>query len=158
MALSARGLRRPLSWASEVRQVAIGHLLREILVACPRCHARTETHLTDGSAGLACPWCGFAARRPYGQRPWPRPGHDGQMTDPWFGAALWLQARCAGHVLWALNFDHLSYIEDYVAAGVRARREFSQFGSALGEQLPTWIVTAKNREVVLRTSARLKRT
>ncbi|HTW07841.1 MAG TPA: hypothetical protein VME46_10035 [Acidimicrobiales bacterium] len=52
---------------------------------------------------------------------------------------------------------HLDYIEDYVRSSVRARREFTQFGSALGEQLPEWIVLATNRDAVLRSAEELRR-
>lgn len=157
-----RSVRRSFSWASEVRQVADDYLLRQVLIECPSCNSRTETHPAPGggheaTVRVACQACGFTAERAYGQRPWPQPGSDGRITDPWFQAPLWLQTRCAGHVLWALNLKHLAYIEQYVQSGLRDRNEFTQFGSALGEQLPKWLVLAKNREPVLRSVADLRR-
>jgi hypothetical protein len=152
---------RPFSWASEVREVAGDYLLRQVVIECPGCESRTETNLVPGGdhepvVRVACGTCGFSAERAYGQRPWPQPGSDGRITDPWFHATLWLQSRCAGHVLWALNLKHLAYIEEYVISRVRNRNEFSQFGAALGEQLPKWLILAKNREAVLRSVADIR--
>jgi hypothetical protein len=153
---------RSFSWASEVRQVAGDYLLQQVAIECPGCESRTETNVVPGGdhepvVRVACGSCGFSAERAYGQRPWPQPGSDGRITDPWFHAMLWLQSRCAGHVLWALNLQHLAYIEAYVISTVRNRNEFSQFASGLGEQLPKWLVLAKNREAVLRSIAEIRR-
>jgi hypothetical protein len=82
----------------------------------------------------------------------------GEARDPWFGARLWLQAEVTGHLLWAANPEHLRYIEQYVSSRTRARREFTQFGSALGEQLPGWLVSAKHRDAVLRAITRMRQT
>lgn len=164
MVKPTRSRRRTFSWASEVREVARDSLLREVVVACPNCQARTSTRLrtapknfrpAETMVRLACGACGFTAERQFGNQPWPKAGTDGQMVDPWFQAALWLQTRCVGQILWALNPQHLSYIHDYVASDVRGRREFAQFGSALGEQLPEWMVLAKNRPALLRSIAEL---
>jgi hypothetical protein len=74
------------------------------------------------------------------------------VRDPWFGAALWLQSPCLGHTLWAVNEEHLAYIERYVRAERRRdRAESKLFNSALGEQFPKWMVLAKHRDSLLRT-------
>jgi hypothetical protein len=155
-----RSVRR-FSWAAEVRQVAGESLLRQVVIECPGCNSCTETNLVPGDGSesvvrVACGTCGFSGERAYGSRPWPEPGPDGRITDPWFHAALWLQTRCAGYVLWALNLRHLAYIEEYVRSRDRNRDEFTQFGSALGEQLPQWLVIAKNRDAVLRSVAHIR--
>jgi hypothetical protein len=62
----------------------------------------------------------------------------------------------AGHLLWAANWEHLGLIERYVSSKTRSRGEFTQFGNALGEQFPEWLVSAKNRDAVLKAIIRMR--
>jgi hypothetical protein len=67
---------------------------------------------------------------------------------------LWLQTRCCGEVLWALNEDHLSYLEIYL--GARVRRRVRGLNSTVPARLPKWMLAAKNREAVMRGLRRLR--
>jgi len=117
-------------------------------VACPRCDQLAFIRLTANDVRLSCAACAYNQRRPSSGGCWPN-GSAPVVLDSWFGAPLWLQMPSVGHVLWAVNGDHLAYIESYIMKGLRRdRRPFVLFGSALGEQLPKWMVTAKNREAV----------
>jgi hypothetical protein len=77
--------------------------------------------------------------------------------DPFFDAELWLTTQCCGQTLWAFNASHLAFLEAYVSATVREhlRNEYQMV--TLGERLPTWITSRKNRGEILRGLARLRR-
>ena len=79
---------------------------------------------------------------------------------PPFGANLWLEADCCGgERLWALNEIHLDYLEAYVAETQREREFPSPPGNRqLACKLPRWMKLAKNRNEVLQTIDRLRRT
>jgi hypothetical protein len=104
---------------------------------------------------LTCLSCGRARSRT-GPISWPE-GSEAVVRDPWFGAPLWLQGPCAGHVLWAVNDEHLDYIERYVSADHRRDRSSQKlFNSALGEQFPKWMVVAEHRAAIAKTIVRLR--
>ena len=80
--------------------------------------------------------------------------------------ALWLRATCCGgEVLWAANEEHLSYLEDYLAASLRERPDAvispmgrRWVGKGLSWQLPDWMKAAKHRDEVLAALAQLRAT
>lgn len=147
---------RRFSWASEVREAARSALFQEVLVACPSCGQPAWAKSLSDSARLVCGSCGLFRETGEGQACSPVFG-PGEVRDSWFGARLWLQADVAGHLLWAANWQHLLLIQRYVASGTRSRAEFTQFGRAIGQQLPRWLVSGKNRDALLRTIARLQK-
>jgi hypothetical protein len=71
----------------------------------------------------------------------------------WQGLPLWLAVPFRGHVLWAINADHLTFMENYVAASLR---ETGPGNSRLASRLPAWIKSAKNRDDILRSLALLR--
>ncbi|MEV6211915.1 hypothetical protein [Kitasatospora sp. NPDC051914] len=94
--------------------------------------------------------CGTASRHPVAVRPsWRR----NQGTDPVSGLSLWLCTGVRGHVLWALDADHLDAVEEYVAA---VPRPPSHGNATLTSRLPVWIKSAKNRRDVLIGLGRLR--
>ncbi|MEU2655946.1 hypothetical protein ABZ615_11515 [Streptomyces sp. NPDC007325] len=72
----------------------------------------------------------------------------GGTEDPFFRRPLWLQTRCAGHVLWAYNEEHVDELSAYVGARLRerggARPTMSMFA-----RLPAWMKVSDNRPEVL---------
>ena len=70
-----------------------------------------------------------------------------------FGLEVWLQRPCCGEVLWAYNARHLSFLAEYIGAGLRERWPDTNEGwqplGGLGRRLPKWMLLAKNREAVL---------
>jgi hypothetical protein len=68
---------------------------------------------------------------------------------------LWLQTRCCGEVLWALNEEHLRYLETYLGARMRTRA-FGQ-NSTIAARLPKWMTAAKNRQAVEKGLGRLRK-
>jgi hypothetical protein len=76
-------------------------------------------------------------------------GRRGHVDESSFGAPLWLQRSCCGRTLWALNAEHLDFLERYVAADLRERGSVTGTLS-LAESLPAWLKHAGHRRDVLR--------
>lgn len=146
---------RRFSWASEVRSAARDALFQDVLVECPDCGRPAWVRSLADSARLTCGPCGLFRETEEDRASSPVLNRD-EARDPWFGARLQLQAEVAGHLLWAANPQHLEYIERYVSSRTRSRGEFTQFGSAIGEQLPGWMVSAKHRDPVLKAIIRMR--
>jgi len=75
-------------------------------------------------------------------------------SQPYLSIPLWLQTRCCGEVLWAFNWQHLAFLEDYVSRTLRKRPH--KMNTSLQSRLPKWVLSAKNRDAVLRAISRLK--
>jgi hypothetical protein len=145
------------------------------LVRCPRCSRRAEVlaPLNVSRAGLfdprrfVCAHCGyvrdwtghvpgevFMRNGEWCQRPDRRAGISIEGPFDWyFGLPFWLQTPCCGHVLWAYNSRHLSFLRHYVSADLREQLVVKN--KSLANSLPTWMKTAKNRDAVLKGLDRL---
>jgi hypothetical protein len=78
-----------------------------------------------------------------------------QATDPYFGLPLWLKVPFDQYILWAYNFEHLTYLKEYVAAKLR---ETTRGGKhSLAWKLPNFIKIAKNRDRILKYIERLEK-
>jgi hypothetical protein len=75
---------------------------------------------------------------------------------------LWFKSGFRNQVFWALNQEHLAYLEQVISAGLRERAVFSgkriTQNQAMPFVLPAWLLSAKNRPDLLRLIARLKKT
>lgn len=115
-------------------------------VMCAECHRYVGTYRGDlRLQRLRCRGCGWT-KEPAARPPWVAP-----KRHRW--APLWLETDFRGESLWAVNEQHLSFMEAYVAAGVR---ETGSFNSTIASRLPAWIKSGKNREDVLRALAKLR--
>jgi len=65
--------------------------------------------------------------------------------DQIFGVSLWLQEEFKGQILWALNYDHLKYLKNYISADLRERS-----GMSMSAKLPQFIKEKKNRVKLLK--------
>lgn len=75
---------------------------------------------------------------------------------------LWLKADFRGKVFWALNAEHLELLERVIRSTLRERpvmggRRLS-FTMRMPFNLPSWILSAKNRPDLLKLIARLRST
>ena len=72
---------------------------------------------------------------------------------------LQLETSCCGNKLWALNEEHLQYIENFVSAELRERvhDENGWHNQSLSSRLPKWIQSAKNRDEILKAVEKLKK-
>lgn len=66
----------------------------------------------------------------------------------------YLVIPCCGEELWALNSEHLQFLENYVSAELRKREP--NINKSLASRLPQWIKSAKNREAILKGIQKLK--
>ena len=132
-----------------------------VLVRCPACDARAVIDDRSGTLRLTCAGCGLVRDT----------GHSGTGTwstlrvyasGNWmFGVErLWLETDCCGGKrLWALNEEHLAYLEAFVRERQRTRAFPSSPGDRqLGDYLPAWMKSRKHRDEVLKAIDRLKRT
>jgi hypothetical protein len=137
---------------------------REFAVRCPKCqHKASVFSEAQGqrvlSAKLSCTSCGYSAQ-------WSRDGYrapaiasatrsrQSPPSDPHFGFPLWFVGQIKGHVFWAYNAAHLSFIKDYVAATVRIRQP--NVNASLASRLPAFLLDRKNRSAVLKRIAGLE--
>lgn len=157
-----------------VRHYDSGRLLLEfagqILVVCPRCGGRALnlrrpdlpapqywTQFLYQPRRLVCVRCDVAVdwTRHAGRSTRASSGQNIDRVDPHFGQPLWLQTRCAGHILWALNVEHVEELAAYVGARLR-ERSGSHSTSAMFARLPLWMKSADNRVRVLAGLDRLR--
>lgn len=135
-----------------------------ILVVCPRCGGQAlctprpglpelkyYTELLFRPRRLNCARCGAVGEWEAGVQGAGLIGVAlGGTEDPFFRRPLWLQTRCAGHVLWAYNEEHVDALAAYV--GARLRERGNGFGSptrSMIPRLPGWMKASGNRSEVL---------
>jgi hypothetical protein len=125
-----------------------------VLVRCPACDrcarvfCRREGNRYPDKPRLTCTRCGLTRETAH-------PAYQyGVPVDPFFGLPLWLQTRCCGETLWALNLDHLNVLESYVGARLREKKPNSAY--TMLEVLPRWMKAAGHRAEFLRATARLR--
>lgn len=116
------------------------------IVMCPECNRYVGTYREDlRLQRLHCRGCDWT-REPVLRHP--------QVGPTWeLLPRLWLETTFRGERLWAENEQHLRFLEEYVAAGVR---ETDSVNSTIASRLPAWIKSGKNREDLLRALAKLR--
>ncbi|KRE02031.1 hypothetical protein M3582_07970 [Priestia megaterium] len=145
----------------------------EFLVVCPHCASCAKViALDDPSPYIAnvrrrfiCTACGVIKNKVikangYGQARVsyePKANYEVILAenpcDWYFQLPLYLQIECSGNTLWALNLEHLNYIENYIEAELR---ESYPYYLSVESRLPKWMKLAKNREDVLKAIQKLK--
>ena len=140
---------------------SIYSFMHMFLVRCPNCNlcaqvARVGEASIQSTGKLTCTHCGCAKTCPL--TGW----SDREARDWYFKLPLWLQKPCCGHVLWAFNLEHLSFIESYISAKHRERNfdasedPYQIRNKTLASRLPKWMTSAKHREEILRTIDQLR--
>lgn len=75
---------------------------------------------------------------------------------------LWLKSDFRGNVFWALNSEHLQLLERVIRSTLRERPVMLgkrlSFTMRMPFNLPSWILSAKNRPDLLKLIARLRAT
>lgn len=134
------------------------------LVRCPRCdkqarvmlrdyttgeevaEKRDWAHLTFAARRLVYTHCGYTAE-------WQsRKVAYLEGEDWYFHRPLWLQTPCCGEALWVFNLAHLSFVEEFVRAGIRE----AHWNATLASRLPEWMKLSHNREEVVRCIKKLR--
>jgi len=66
-----------------------------------------------------------------------------------------LKVPCCGETLWAMNLEHLDFLQKYVEAELRERTP--NINKSLVSRLPQWIKSNKNRLEILKGIAVLRK-
>ncbi|WP_125077846.1 hypothetical protein [Rufibacter latericius] len=99
--------------------------LNKRIVYCPSCSCPVDLVKNR----IACLKCGF-------NKAFSRILLEGDLK-------LFLEVECCGHLLWAVNIDHLNFLESYVESSLRER--IPNINQSMASRLPNWIKDAKNR-------------
>lgn len=150
--------------------ISLIEFITEILVVCPSCGSKaivTSSHSDTWQAEFLCLQC--LSHKTWGGDPNSfvtaysnYEQHEGMLFGPpldcFFRYPLWYQIPCKNEVLYAYNFNHLNWLEQYVDAKLRERTqtEHGWHNSSLQSRLPQWILSTKNRNIVLKKIAELK--
>jgi endogenous inhibitor of DNA gyrase (YacG/DUF329 family) len=81
--------------------------------------------------------------------------HSGQCSDSYFGLPLWLSANFRENNFWALNYEHLAYLKEYIAAQLREKN--NRLHWTMVEKLPDWMKSGKNRDKIIKLITALER-
>lgn len=133
----------------------------EFVVICPRCRlqarVKAKQPTTDPTTlyQLLCPDCGL------NQSKTASPAWHCHADRDWvFGLPLYYTICTAQGQLCAFNEAHLQYIEDFVSAKNRLRRQDTHGWANQSQisRLPKWVKLAKNRALILARIRKLRRT
>ncbi|MFV1884892.1 MAG: hypothetical protein ACMZ7B_10420 [Balneola sp.] len=103
------------------------------LIKCPKCSKPVDYY----GYRLSCAQCGFIDDK-----------------DHYPDYELFLKIDCCSEVLWAMNLEHLDFLEDYVSAKIRTRTP--NINKSLASRLPQWIKSKKNRGQILKCLNKLR--
>ena len=147
-------------------QILLDKFATEFLVCCPKCQKKARiaaapkeeliVRLTCNNCGNLQNWeCTQSGTTMCAQNPeLYQKGviSIGSSVDWCFHLPLWLRIQCCGHELWAYNYEHLEWLQNYVSAKLRERTRDDESGwrnQSLASRLPKWIKQAKNRQGIL---------
>ncbi|MDO1451284.1 hypothetical protein Q0590_33730 [Rhodocytophaga aerolata] len=128
-------------------------------VYCNSCAHRISIHMPNVTSKkqailVRCPDCGDTQSYQPTYTQHLRLLRTAQATDPFLGLELWYNAPYKDHTLWAYNYQHLEYLEQYIEAKLRERN--NRRYTTMVEKLPQFIKSAKNREALLKVIQKLK--
>jgi len=128
----------------------------DVLVVCPSCRqkARASVDYEKEKARLLCSSCGYNKETTTNSAFLGIKGLWKAAAHQYFSAELWLQQPFKNEVFWAYNKEHLAYLESYIGATLRERKDRSHF--TLLEKLPKFYHEAKNRTALLKLIEKLK--
>lgn len=113
-------------------------------------YASAPTKTPYEKAGVRCDTC--KKEKEY-ELKWYR-FKDDKPTDPFFGLELWMQIEIKSNTLWLYNLDHLNYLREYVQA--KLREDDSRHKYSMITNLPQWVKTAKNRDLIVKKLNKLE--
>ncbi|EKB51122.1 hypothetical protein [Cecembia lonarensis] len=136
------------------KQVRLSDFEKEVWVKCPKCEAMATctVDFEIKRAKLVCLHCGNNQQK---STVYAKNGSWEVAAHVYFEAELWLSSNFRGNHLFAYNKAHLEYLEKYIAADLRENKNRNFF--TMLEKLPKWMQLAKNREMLLKQIAVLKR-
>lgn len=121
----------------------LSHFYDYRIVGCPKCSKPVDF----SDLKVTCVHCGF--------------NKEFKPMDSWYNLAPitvemedFLKISCCGHTLWAMNLEHLDFLERYVESSLRER--IPNINKSLASRLPQWIKSSKNRNEILKGISRLR--
>lgn len=128
----------------------------EVWVKCPQCNKKgiATADYNKKEARLYCESCGYNKQTSTETSVFGIKGNWEMAAHGYFNAKLWLQYPFKNDVFYAYNNEHLHYLEQYIAAGLREHK--NRRGFTLLEKLPKFYHEAKNRSALLRIIQKLK--
>ena len=135
----------------------ISEFQTEVLVVCPQCENRANARAdyNEKTARVFCANCGYNKTCSTEISVLGARGHWQLAAHAYFDASLWLKYPFKNDVVWAYNYEHLSYLEQYVSATLREHKDRTHF--TLLERLPRFYHEAKNRAALLKIIDKLKK-
>jgi hypothetical protein len=111
-------------------------------VYCNQCAHRIHVHIPNvktkkRAIQIRCSSCGSTEIYQPVYTEYIRLLNTAEATDPFLGLDLWYQASFREHLLWAYNYEHLDYLEQYIRAKLRERNNRKY--STMVEKLPQFI-------------------
>ena len=128
-----------------------------ILAVCPKCSSKALVLPDIGkNVKCVCTKCSFNQIR--SNKSLSFGWHIDRPHNGYFRLNLWLQTCCCGHSLYAFTVRHLNFLEDYIKADLRERRqnENGWRNASVGSRLPKWIKSHKNRKQLIKAIDKLK--
>lgn len=100
---------------------------------------------------VACPYCGTVMSGKVHQtaEAYSYAGGIKDGKEPYFGLELWFLTSFRDKPVWALNWEHLAYLIDYLSADLREKPPGSPKATQ-ADHLPTFMKTAKNRARIVK--------
>lgn len=121
----------------------LSHFENYRIVGCPKCARPIDFF----DLKITCVHCGYHK--------------EFKPTDSWFQLIPltveiedYLLISCCGRTLWAMNIEHLDFLESYVKADLRSR--VPTINKSLASRLPQWIKSKKNRDEILNCISKLR--
>lgn len=129
---------------------------QEVWVVCPSCNKKAiaKADYNKKEARLYCESCGYNKQIPTETSVFGIKGNWEMAAHSYFNAKLWLQHPFKNEAFFAYNKEHLHYLEQYIAAGLREHK--NRTGFTLLEKLPKFYHEAKNRAALLKIIQKLK--
>lgn len=125
----------------------------EVWAVCPTCSGKAiaTRYLEEKIARILCTTCGYnrSISIELGTK-----GYVILSAHDYFNVPLWLSASFKDKTFDAYNGEHLNYLQEYIAAGLRETKDRKFF--TMVEKLPKFITSAKNREALLKLIEKLR--
>lgn len=145
--------------------------INHVVVKCPKCgqkasvysdpENRAKTRLSCLACGYTKNWKGNSSMSFTGSSPLLSTGMQlGAPVDPFFKLPLWYKTMFRTHELWAYNLNHLQWLKNYIGDPIRERKEGEHGWSnrSIQSRMPKWMLSAKNREGLLKKLNELEKT
>ncbi|HEY9116568.1 MAG TPA: hypothetical protein VIN11_02015 [Roseivirga sp.] len=136
--------------------------INEIDVVCPKCSKKAIVRSNPNNRArtqMICLQCGTSKQWEgesniiMSSTKFDLPGIlMGQPVDCYFQLPLWFVTDFKEHQLFAYNLEHLKFLKNYIQDPLRERKENEHGWSnrSLESRLPKWMLSAKNRESLLK--------